>query len=150
MNVGDMMTYRPLVVEAASSVAAAARLMRSHVVGALPVIDDGELVGIVTDRDLAMRLRADAPPAATRVRDLMTPAPVAARADEPLDRAVARMLERRVRRLVVVDESDRVCGVLSVDDLVLLPETQALAVRLLQQVALARGELDGTLDEAPR
>ncbi|HEX8954068.1 MAG TPA: CBS domain-containing protein, partial [Polyangia bacterium] len=105
--------------------------------------------GIVTDRDLALRVVAPGEwPWETYVREVMTRAPATCRAEEPLGAAIERMLQRRVRRLVVVDETDAVRGVLSVDDLLFIEETRPLALQLLRQIATLRGELDGTLEEA--
>lgn len=148
MNVSDVMSYQPVVVDAYESTQSAAQHMRAHVVGALPVVDQGHLVGIVTDRDLALRVVAPGErPWETAVREVMTRAPLTCRADEPLETAVARMLARRVRRLVVVDENNAVRGLLSVDDLVLAPETRAMALAVLERIATLRGELDGTFAE---
>ena len=146
MKVSDVMSYQPVLVDAYESTQSAAQHMRAHVVGALPVVDGGKLVGIVTDRDLALRVVAPGErPWETYVREVMTRAVATCRADEPLDAAVARMLARRVRRLVVVDDGDAVRGILSVDDLVLAAETRSLALAVLERIATLRGELDGTL-----
>ena len=148
MKVADVMSYQPVVVDAYDTTQQAAQLMRAHVVGALPVVESGQLVGIVTDRDLALRVVAPGErPWETYVREVMTRAPLTCRADEPLDVAAERMRTRRVRRLVVVGERAEVCGVLSVDDLVFIDETRPLALAVLKQIAALRGELDGTLGE---
>lgn len=151
MKVSDVMSYQPVLVDAYESTQSAAQHMRAHVVGALPVVDAGKLVGIVTDRDLALRVVAPGErPWETSVREVMTRAVATCRADELLEAAVARMLARRVRRLVVVDESDAVRGILSVDDLVLAAATRPMALAVLERIATLRGELDGTLTEEVR
>ena len=148
MKVADVMSYQPVVVDAFETVQSAAQHMRAHVVGALPVVDKGQLVGIVTDRDLALRVVAPGErPWETYVREVMSRAPMTCRAEEELDVAVGRMLERRVRRLVVVDEGNAVRGVLSVDDLVFIDETRRMALEVLKRIAAMRGELDGTFTE---
>jgi CBS domain-containing protein len=145
MTVADVMSYQPVTVGELQTVQEAARLMRAHVVGALPVLSDPGLVGIVTDRDLAVRVvAAGARPWETRVREVMTRAPATCRREEALEAAVERMAARRIRRLVVVDASGAAAGMLSVDDLVLMEQTRQMALRILQQIATVRGDLDGT------
>ena len=148
MRVADVMSYRPVVVDAYDTTQQAAQLMRAHVIGVLPVLEHERLVGILTDRDLALRVVAPGErPWETYVREVMSRAPVTCRADEPLDVAVERMQRRRVRRLVVVGEAGEVRGVLSVDDLVFIDETRPMALAVLKQIAALRGELDGTFTE---
>jgi CBS domain-containing protein len=139
------MSHQPIVVDAFDTVQEAAQRMRANVIGALPVVEGGELVGIVTDRDLAMRVVAPAePPWETYVREVMTRKPAICRRDEPLEAAIERMVSARVRRLIVVDEDGAVAGMVSVDDLVVIEQTCAMALRVLRQLAAMRGELDGT------
>ncbi|HEX6838330.1 MAG TPA: CBS domain-containing protein [Polyangia bacterium] len=148
MKVADLMSYQPVIADAYETVQSAAQHMRAHVVGALPVVDRGQLVGIVTDRDLALRVVAPGErPWETYVREVMSRAPATCRADEELDVAVGRMLARRERRLVVVDEGNAVRGMLSVDDLVFIDETRRMALDVLERIAAMRGELDGTFAE---
>ena len=148
MRVTEVMSYRPIAIDAFATVQTAAQQMRSHVVGALPVVERGQLVGIITDRDVVLRMVAqgERPPWETYVREVMTEHPLTCRPDERLADAVERMVGRNVRRIIVVDEGGAVVGLVSVDDLVLLPETRAMALALLERIALRRGELDGVLD----
>ena len=148
MKVADVMSYQPVTADADESAQSAAQHMRAHVVDALPIVEDGRLVGILTDRDLALRVVAPGErPWEARVRDVMTPRPITCRPDEPLGAAVERMLDRRVRRLIVVGDAGEVRGLVSVDDLLFLEETRPLALQVLKEVAALRGELDGTLSE---
>jgi CBS domain-containing protein len=138
-RVADVMSYRPIVIDAFDSVQAAAQVMRAQAVGTLPVVERGQLVGIVTDRDLVLRSTAAGErPWESHVREVMTRDPVVCAPDEKLTTAVERMIARRIRRLIVVDDSG-VVGVFSVDDLAAADETQPLALRLLQEVAQSRG-----------
>ena len=142
------MSYQPVLIGAYETAQQAAHLMRAHVVGALPVLESGRVVGIVTDRDLAMRVVATGErPWETYVREVMTPHPETCSADEPLDAALERMIARRIRRLVVLNGQSEVMGLLSVDDLVADNRTQPLALRLMRSSAPARGELDGLLTD---
>jgi CBS domain-containing protein len=142
------MSYRPATIGEFETVPNAAELMRANVIGTLPVVEHGRLLGIVTDRDLVVRAMARGEsPWDLRVRDVMTPAPAVCTPEEPIARVVERMIARRVRRLIVVDEG-AVAGLLSVDDLVLRDETQSLALRLMAHLAVIRGELDSPFAEA--
>src|SRR6185295_11742083 len=105
MNVADVMSHRPLTLDAFDTVEDAAEVMRARMVGALPVVERGQLVGIVTDRDLVLRSTAHGHrPDEIYLRQVMTPRPATCRPEEPLEAAVERMITRRVRRLIVVGE----------------------------------------------
>jgi CBS domain-containing protein len=118
-KVRDAMTPNPQCIGSSASVVDAARLMEAEDVGSLPVIDtDDFLVGIITDRDVALRVvAAGRDPGSTRVADILTENPIYAYPDEPLDEALEQMAYRRVRRLPVV-ESDRLIGILAQADVV--------------------------------
>ena len=145
-----MMSHQPVVVDAYDTTQEAARRMRAHVVGVLPVLDGGHVVGIVTDRDLAIRVVATGDrPWEKYVREIMTPHPLTCRRDAPLDAALEDMIVRRVRRAIVLDEKSEVVGLLSVDDLVADDRTRQSALLLMRASAPARGELDGLLSQNP-
>ena len=126
MNVGDVMTKHPLVVDLDSPVRVAADLMRSKGIRHLPVVDAGaRVLGIVTDRDL--RHAAFLPemaeqlglPAhrvkAPRVRDVMTWSVVTTQADTELVQAALTMFQRRIGSLPVVADG-RLVGILTEHD----------------------------------
>jgi CBS domain-containing protein len=120
-RVGDVMTERPRAVEPNTSVAEAARVMEVENVGSLPVVvEDGRVIGIVTDRDLAIRVLAKGlDPERTTVGQVASKELVAVRADQDLDEALAAMAQAQVRRLPVVDEADQLVGVVAQADLAL-------------------------------
>jgi len=113
------MTPNPSCISRSTSVVIAARMMEDEDVGSLPVVDNDDfLVGIVTDRDVALRVvAAGRDPASTQVGDILTENPISAYPDEPLDEALEHMAHRQVRRLPVVD-SDRLIGMLAQADVV--------------------------------
>jgi CBS domain-containing protein len=149
MQVEELMTRSVEVVAADASVVTAAKKMRAFVIGALPVTSEGRLVGIVTDRDLAERaLTADGDPRLLCVRDVMTTTVVTCHPDDLIDEVVERMLERSVRRVIVVDKRGSVVGILSVDDLALAPSSR-WTIAVLRRTTGQRGmELDGILAES--
>lgn len=96
----------------------AARKMREANVGFLPVCDPkGDVVGALTDRDLALRLVAEGRPARTKVWEVMTRELVACRANDDILEAGRLMGEKSKSRIVVLDPDDRLAGVISLSDL---------------------------------
>jgi CBS domain-containing protein len=126
-TVSDVMTANPETIEASEPVMEAARRMRDADIGDVIVLDDGRVVGILTDRDIAVRVVAEGKDSSTPVReacstDLQTVGP-----DTSLAQAVQLMRDNAVRRLPVV-ENDQAVGVLSLGDLAMeLDEESALA-----------------------
>jgi signal-transduction protein with cAMP-binding, CBS, and nucleotidyltransferase domain len=117
MHVKDAITKLPETIEADRTIAEAAQQMDQGAVGALVVVDKGHPVGIVTDRDLVVRgvARRIAPDA--RIDSVMSMGVIALDAQDDLRHAIALFAEHAVRRLPVV-EGDRVCGMITLDDLV--------------------------------
>ena len=95
----------------------AARIMLDLDIGALPVGDKDKLVGMITDRDIAVRGVAKGNGPDTPVRDLMSNDVICARIDEDCFEVASRMSEAQVRRLPVIDQSERLCGIVSLGDL---------------------------------
>jgi CBS domain-containing protein len=150
MNVREVMSYGARVIDVRETVQHAAETMRASVVGLLPVVDDGELVGVITDRDIAVRSAArNQRPSKQLVRDVMTPEPVTCVPEDEVSEAAEQMIEHGLRRLIVV-EREIVAGILSVDDLALVDETREMAVRVLHDLIARRGtEMDGMFAGAP-
>jgi CBS domain-containing protein len=116
-QVKDVMTSDPITVEAGDSVVVAARRMKEAAVGSMIVMDGDRIHGIVTDRDIAMRVVAEgSDPAQTRVRDITSDDPVTLEPDSSVDDAIKVMSDRAVRRLPVV-EGGRPVGIVSLGDL---------------------------------
>jgi CBS domain-containing protein len=119
MKVRDLMTANPATCTPDSTAEQAARLMEQHDCGALPVVE-GEarrLVGMITDRDLAIRGLAHGKGGNTPVRDLMSPSPATVGAGDDLDALETVMTRQQVRRVPVVDDSGRPVGIVSQADL---------------------------------
>lgn len=122
MKIGDVMSKRLVTVKSVSMVPEAAEKMRSENIGVLPVEEDGKLVGILTDRDIAIRAVADKN-IDVPVKNVMTPAPKAVSPDTTIEEAVRQMEGQDVRRLAVM-EGDRCVGIVSLEDLVESGEDQ--------------------------
>ena len=116
-RVRDLMTPNPETVETNTDAATAAERMRSLDVGVLPVMADGRLAGIITDRDIALGVSVrQRPPSEIRVGELMTEVPVTITPDASVDEAVELMASNKIRRLPVI-EGARLVGMLSLGDL---------------------------------
>jgi CBS domain-containing protein len=115
-TVREAMTSLPRSIEGSEGVVEAAQRMSNEDVGSLPVVEGGELVGMVTDRDLVLNVVAKAlDPSTVTVSQVATRNPVVASPDEPLDAALQRMAAEQVRRLPVVDDG-RLVGILAQAD----------------------------------
>ncbi|MER5202142.1 CBS domain-containing protein [Streptomyces sp. NPDC002825] len=110
------MSTPPASVPPTTSIEEAAQHMARAGVGALPVVDDDRVVGIVTDRDLVVRAMADGLSPQTRVEEVMSAAPVTVDPEAAVAVALLVMRSARVRHLPVVAEG-RLVGVVSFDDL---------------------------------
>jgi CBS domain-containing protein len=109
-SVRVVMTPNPRTVSPEQSVVEAARIMRDEDVGSLPVVEDDRLVGVVTDRDIVVRVIAEGrDPSSTSVGQIESRDVVAVTPDQDLDQALAEMARHQVRRLPVV-EGDRLVG----------------------------------------
>lgn len=118
---GDVMTREPVCCEPADSIQRIAQLMKSEDVGAVPVVESQtsrKLVGIVTDRDMVVKIVADGRTVEkATARDAMTNNPVTCREDDDVSQAVARMAERKVRRIPIVDRSGTLQGIIAQADI---------------------------------
>ena len=118
-RVADVMTPGVETTTSSEALRDAARTMRKGDFGAMPVVDDGRLVGMLTDRDIVVRAVAEGlDPMSARVGDVASPSPVAVAPDQDFDEAMELMAEYRVRRLPVVD-GERLVGVVSQADVAL-------------------------------
>jgi CBS domain-containing protein len=115
------MTSNPKCCEPNDTVTRAAQTMRDQNVGPIPVVNnynEKRLVGIVTDRDLAIHVvAAGRDPNSTRVDEVMTRRPVTCHADDDAHAAMEAMSRHQIRRIPVVDESGRIVGIVAQADL---------------------------------
>jgi CBS domain-containing protein len=106
-------------VPCGASVYSAIEMMADRHVGALLVIDDGHLVGIVSERDYARKIILQGKSSKdTFVREIMTPSPITIQCDTSVEDAMRAMTENHIRHLPVIDSAGHVAGVLSIGDLV--------------------------------
>lgn len=118
LHAKDVMTSKLQLVNCRATLVAAAGRMRDEKIGVLPVVDRGHLVGMLTDRDLAVRAMAEGlDPKLTLVEAVMTPKVVSCSEEEPASELPHLMKRHGVHRLVVINDKGKPVGIVSVDDL---------------------------------
>jgi CBS domain-containing protein len=115
-SVRDLMTQNPRAVRPDDTVVDAARMMRDENVGSLPVVDSDRLIGMVTDRDVSVRVVAEGrDPSEVSVQEIASRNPVTAEATSDLNEALQLMARHQVRRLPVTEEG-RLVGIIAQAD----------------------------------
>ena len=117
MKVSEVMTRDVQTIGPDQPVREAASFMLSADAGSIPVTDGERLIGMITDRDIAVRGVAKGHGPDTPVRDLMTDDLIIVRIDDDVEDVASKMSEAQVRRLPVIDRDDRLCGIVSLGDL---------------------------------
>jgi CBS domain-containing protein len=122
MKVQDVMTKNPVCVTPGATVREAAQLMQREDTGVIPVVDEQgskRLVGVITDRDIAIRIVAQGKDAKTRVSDVMSADRLATCGpDDDLDDVMDAMATEQVRRIPIVDERGSLVGIVAQADIV--------------------------------
>lgn len=117
MKVSEVMTREVRTVRPDEPVKEAAAFMLNANAGSIPVIDGERLIGMITDRDIAVRGVAKGYGPDTPVRELMTDEIICVRENDDVDDVASKMSEAQVRRLPVIDDQERLCGIVSLGDL---------------------------------
>ena len=116
----DVMTDNPVYALPDDTVDKVAQLMKKEDIGPVPVVDDERnkrLVGIVTDRDLALKVVAEGrDPQTTKVEEVMTRKLITCRPDDDVESAMKAMAQYQLRRIPVVDDANRLVGIISQAD----------------------------------
>jgi len=116
MHIRDVMTPSPRTVSPDDSIQNAARIMRDEDTGAIPVVENGRPIGMLTDRDIVVRAVADGGQISRPVREIVTTGVVCATPEMSTREASELMSEHQVRRLPVI-ENDQLVGIVSLGDL---------------------------------
>lgn len=136
MQVTEIMTKSPRTVTAETNVKEAARLMQQDDVGMLPVVAGDRLVGVVTDRDLAIRVVADGrDPNACKVSDVMSADVRTCRENDDVDDVMDLMGREQVRRVPIVDGSGALVGVVAQADVVLQAKSDRKAEKTVEKIS---------------
>jgi CBS domain-containing protein len=116
-RIREIMTANPSTVEPDKTVVDAARVMQQEDAGVVPVTENGRLTGMVTDRDIAIRVVAEGKdPKSTTVQEVASKNLVTLDPEQDLDEALRLMAQHQVRRLPVVEEDGRLVGVVAQAD----------------------------------
>jgi len=143
MNVQDIMTRNPTSVTPETPVQQAARLMKDEDIGVLPVVESGSrrLVGLVTDRDIAVRVVAEGRDATqARVQDAMSGNPKTCSADDSVDDVMDVMGREQVRRIPIVNDRGELLGIVSQADIVREARDDKKAERTVEQISEPGGK----------
>lgn len=141
MKVKEIMTRGVEVVRPDQTVQDAACKMRDLDVGPIPVVDGNRPVGIVTDRDIAIRaVAAGRDPRATPVRDVMTAGVVTCSEDDDVKDVARLMKDRQIRRVVVTGAGgQQVAGIVSLGDVAVDTSDEKMSGRVLEEVSKPAG-----------
>ena len=116
MQVSEVMTAQVSTATPRTTIRDVARTMAEVESGAVPVVDDGKVVGLVTDRDIVLRVVAEGKGLDTPVSEVMTEGVETCREDDNVSDATGKMSAKQIRRLVVLSESGNLAGILSLGD----------------------------------
>jgi len=140
----EVMTKNPVCCLPDDMVVKAAGLMKSGNIGSVPVIENEQtkkLVGIVTDRDLALKIVAEGRDAkSTKVADVMTGKVVTCRAEDDLQKALDAMAKHQLRRIPVVDNDDKVLGIIAQADVATRVDQPEKTGEMVKEISQANGK----------
>jgi CBS domain-containing protein len=135
MRIADIMTKDIQTVSTSTDLQTVARHMRDLDVGVIPVVDGGQLRGIITDRDIVIRaIAVGTNPQQASVGDHMSPDPTTVSPDDDVQRATEIMAREQIRRLLVV-ENGTLVGILSIGDVAVDTGRDRLTGDALEQIS---------------
>lgn len=119
MNVSEVMTAQVATASRKTTIAEVAKTMAEVESGTVPVVEDGKVVGLITDRDIVLRVVAEGRSFDSPVSEVMTDDVQTCSADDNVADAAAKMGSHQIRRLVVLNDAGRLAGILSLGDIAL-------------------------------
>ena len=150
MQLKEFVSSRVETVQSGDTLQRAAEKMKELDVGSLPVCDDGQLVGMITDRDITIRAVAQgSDPAAATVREVMTPDALWCFENDDVEEAARIMQENQVRRILVLNEANELVGITSLGELATATGDHLLAGETLEFISEESPAVqkEGELDE---
>ncbi|HBL84004.1 MAG: CBS domain-containing protein [Clostridiales bacterium GWF2_38_85] len=133
MQIQDKMTKNVVSIEPQETIGKAAQLMREYNIGSLPVCEGQNVVGIITDRDIALRCVAEGKNNVS-VKDVMTSEPITIESEKNIHEAANLMSSRQIRRLPVV-ENNNLVGMISLGDIAVEPNLTNKAGAALKDIS---------------
>ena len=137
MNLSEMFQSEVITVDPEATIETVVHKMKDDNVGAVVVIDNDTVVGIVTDRDIAFKLALNEAKPGTPINEVMTKDVITIWADQGVFNATQYMLGHKIRRLPIIDRSNHLVGMVTSDDLLVLLAREFLNVAKAIEPALA-------------
>jgi len=135
MQVKDIMSSPCEKIDFNATITQAAQKIKSSDVGILPVEKGDEIVGVITDRDIVLRVLAEKlDPKTTAVNKVMSTDVTTCYEDDDIRDAARLMEDKRIRRLIVLDRNDSLAGILSVADFAVKSKDEHLSYEVLEKV----------------
>ncbi len=131
----EIMTSNVTTANRAMTLQKVAVLMREGDCGVMPIVEDGKLVGIVTDRDIVVRAIAEGKNAETKVGDVMTTEIFSVKPDDFVFEAIRLMGDRQVRRIPVINEEGELAGIIAMADVALEMEDEREIAATLEEIS---------------
>jgi CBS domain-containing protein len=117
-RVRDVMTANPATVSEKDSIRDVARIMAREDTGVVPVVDGKKVIGLITDRDIVVRLVAEGKDLAnSRVKEVMSKSVRSVKEDTPVSEVLNLMSNEKIRRVPVVNQNNELVGILSIGDI---------------------------------
>lgn len=136
MKVATVMTKNPVVAAATTYLSEVAHKMLDNDVGEIPVVHDGKPIGVVTDRDIVVRLVAHGQdPKQVRAQDCMTSPALTIEQNADLKECAELMVRERIRRVPVVDAGGNLCGIVALADLERRTDTRSMKAEVSRHVS---------------
>jgi CBS domain-containing protein len=140
----EVMTKNPVCCLPTDMVTKTAQLMKSENIGSIPVIENEQtekLIGIVTDRDLALRIVAEGRDAkSTKVEAVMTRKVISCLAGDDVQKALDAMAEHQLRRIPVVDNDNKVLGIIAQADVATRVDQPEKTAEMVKEISQANGK----------
>ena len=145
MKCNEVMTKNPVYCLPNDKVVKAAQLMKNADIGAIPVIETEEtkmLVGILSDRDLALKIIAEErDPQSTKVDDVMTRNVVTCQADDDLQKALDLMAENQLRRIPVIDSDNKIVGIIAQADVATRLDQPEKTAEMVKEISQSKNKI---------
>ena len=135
LRASEIMTKNVRVATREMSLSEVAVMMRDGDMGAVPVVDNGKLIGIVTDRDIVVRMIADGKDASTSITEAMTTELFTVTPDDFVFEAVRLMGDKQVRRIPVVGANGQLAGIIAMADVALEMEDEREIAETLEEIS---------------
>ena len=135
----EIMTKNVRTASPDTSLREAAAMMRDGDMGAVPIVDNGKLIGIITDRDIVVRAVSEGKSADAPVREAMTTELFAVKPDDFVFEAVRLMGDKQVRRIPVVNEDGSLAGIIAMADVALEMEDEREIAETLEEISSGAG-----------